>query len=145
MPKFVTVDQTVNEKLIAIVESRVEDYLSQIFEAQELTKEDNIYAFRFGTVQVFIQIKPYHFDNALVYMYSYLAENVPITLENAGELLRLNAIIPFGSFGITFDNTVIYAYSMPGVQLDFEEFRTALQTVATIADNYDEKVLAMVS
>jgi hypothetical protein len=33
---------------------------------------------------------------------------------------------------------VVYSYSLAGANLDFNEFMAAVQTVATVADSYDE-------
>jgi hypothetical protein len=67
-----------------------------------------------------------------------LAEDINIDGKTAEELLRLNASMHFGSFGLTFDRAVIYSYSLAGANLDFNEFMAAVQTVATVADSYDE-------
>jgi hypothetical protein len=73
-------------------------------------------------------------------VFSYVCEDVQFTKESAEELLRLNATTSFGSFGLTFDGDVIYSYSLAGANMDFNEFAAAIQTVATIADSYDEKI-----
>ena len=143
MPKFPTLSNEVNEKLLQVVEQRVSEYLKEYFDSAEITVQDDITSFSYGTVNVFIQVKPWHFDDALVYVYSYLADGVKLDFDRAQTLLRMNATVPFGSFGVIFDNTVIFSYSLPGKNLDSEEFLAAVQTVATIADTYDEMVLEM--
>ena len=143
MPKFPTLSNELNEKLIHVVEERVSEYLNEYFDSAEITKQDGITSFSYGTVNVFIQVKPWHYDDALVYVYSYLADNVNLDFDRAQTLLRMNATVPFGSFGVIFDNTVVFSYSLPGKNLDSEEFLAAVQTVATIADSYDEMIFEM--
>ena len=143
MPKFKILSNETNEKLLTVVRKRVEEYLEQMFEPLELVKQDDIYSFSFGTVEISISVKPWHFDDAIVYVYSYLADYVHLSPELSEELLRLNATVPFGSFGITFDKSILYSYSMPGTHLDYDEFLAAVQTVATIADSYDEKIMEL--
>jgi hypothetical protein len=143
MPKFQLLKDGVNEQLLKVVNSRVDEFLKRVFEAHELVHQDNIYSFDFGTVQISVQVKPWHQDDVLVYIYSYLAQSVELNMHLAEELLRLNATVPFGSFGITFDKSVIYSYCLPGTHLEENDFYAALQTVASVADNYDEKVLEL--
>jgi uncharacterized protein YjfI (DUF2170 family) len=143
MPKFNILKNGVNEALLQTTHEKVAGYLKQIFEEHELVKVDELYSFTFGTVHIEIKVIPWHTADVLVNVFSYVAENVQLTREFAEELLRLNATTPFGSFGLTFDNSVIFSYSMAGAYLDFQEFLSAIQTVATIADNYDEKCKEM--
>ena len=140
MPKFNIIKEGINEELLRSTDAKVSTYLSQIFYEHEFAKSDAIYSFAFGTVNVEIRVVPWHSEDVLVQVFSYLAEDVHMTQEIAEELLRLNANSPFGSFGLTFDGAVKYSYSLAGANLDFNEFLAAVQTVASIADDYDEKV-----
>ncbi|TAE18048.1 MAG: hypothetical protein EAZ95_05240, partial [Bacteroidetes bacterium] len=83
----------------------------------------------------------------LVKVYSYLGEGIDNLGRNeqellllATELLRLNANIPFGSFGITFEGQPIFSHSLAGANIDMNEFQAAVQIVAKTADDYDEYV-----
>ncbi len=59
------------------------------------------------------------------------------------KLMMLNADLNFGSFGLTEDNTIIYKYNiLGGEHVDSEEFFNALLMVATIADEYDNKIIS---
>lgn len=140
MPKFQVLKDGINESLIADVTLKVGTYLANFFEEHEYTQVDNIYSFGFGSVNVEIRVVGWHSEDVLVQVFSYVAEEVTITQDLTDELLRLNATTPFGSFGLTFDNSVIYSYSLAGKNLDENEFLAAVQTVATIADEYDEKI-----
>lgn len=143
MPKFNILKNGVNEALLQTTHEKVAAYLQQIFEEYELVKVNGLYSFTFGSVQIEVKVIPWHSEDVLVSIFSYVAENVQLTKEFAEELLRLNATTPFGSFGLTFDNSVIFSYSMGGSHLNFQEFLSAIQTVATIADSYDEKCKEM--
>jgi len=138
MPKFKVIREGINEALIASTQAKVEKYIDELFHDYEVAKADNVYSFAFGTVNVNIRIIGWHEDDVLVEVYSYLADDIELSLETASELLSLNASMHFGSFGITFDKSVIYTYSLAGANLDFNEFMAAVQTVATVADSYDE-------
>jgi Putative bacterial sensory transduction regulator len=138
MPKFKVIKEGINEGLIASTQAKVEKYIQELFHDYEVAKVENTYSFAFGTVNVNIRIIGWHTEDVLVEVYSYLAENVAVDGKTAEELLRLNASMHFGSFGLTFDRAVIYTYSLAGANLDFNEFMAAVQTVATVADSYDE-------
>jgi len=138
MPKFKVIKEGINESLIASTQTKVEKYIQELFHDYEVAKVENTYSFAFGTVNVNIRIIGWHTEDVLVEVYSYLAENTAVDAKTAEELLRLNASMHFGSFGITFDRAVIYTYSLAGANLDFNEFMAAVQTVATVADSYDE-------
>lgn len=143
MPKFAILKNGVNESLIKSTQDKVSGYLSRLFEPHELVTVEGISAFTFGTVQIEVQVVPWHSEDVLVKVFSYVCQDVKLTHELAEELLRLNATTSFGSFGITFDSDVIFSYSLAGANLDFNEFAAAIQTVATIADDYDEKLKAL--
>ena len=138
MPKFKVIKEGINESLIASTQAKVEKYIQELFHDYEVAKVENTYSFAFGTVNVNIRLIGWHTEDVLVEVYSYLAENVAVDGKTAEELLRLNASMHFGSFGLTFDRAVIYTYSLAGANLDFNEFMAAVQTVATVADSYDE-------
>ncbi|MES2730423.1 MAG: YbjN domain-containing protein [Bacteroidota bacterium] len=140
MPRFNIIKEGVNQELLRSTDERVEKYLNQIFYEHEFAKTDGIYSFSFGSINVEIRVVPWHSADVLVQVFSYLAEEVNLTLEVAEELLRLNSNSPFGGFGFTFDGAVKYSYSLAGANLDFNEFLAAVQTVASIADDYDEKI-----
>lgn len=140
MPKFALLKDGVNETLIKATQTKIASYLSRLFDEQELVIVDGLYAFTFGTVQIEVQVIPWHSEDVLVKVFSYLAQDVTLTKEMSEELLRLNSTLSFGSFGITFDNSVVFFYSLAGANIDFNEFSAAIQTVATIADEYDEKI-----
>jgi hypothetical protein len=98
-----------------------------------------MYSFSFGTVTVNILVRPWHSEDVLVDVFSYLADNVDLSKSQLDELLRMNATIPFGSFGLSMENSVKFSYTLAGKNLDMNEFSAAVQNIAAIADQYDEQ------
>ena len=143
MPKFKFLKQGVNKDLMEKTKQKVEKYLSKILEKDELITLNDIYSFKFGTVMVQITILPFHSEDVLVEVFSYLAEKIKYTPELGEKLLRMNATLHFGAFGITYDDSVVFTYSLAGSNLDFNEFLAAVQSVATIADSHDELIKEM--
>ncbi len=140
MPKFKFLKEGVNANLMKKTKATVEKYLAKLLNKDELITLNDIYSFKFGTVMVQIRVVPYHAEDVLVEVFSYLAEHVKYSPDLGEKLLRLNATMHFGGFGLTFDNSIIYTYSLAGANLDFNEMLAAVQTVATISDSYDELV-----
>jgi hypothetical protein len=140
MPKFKVIKEGVNEELLQKTSAKVDGYVKELFHDYEVTKLEDTYSFLFGTISVNVRVIGWHSEDVLVEVYSYLAEEVALTSELAEELLHLNATTHFGSFGVTFDKAIVFSYSLAGANLDFNEFMAAVQTVATVADSYDEAV-----
>lgn len=138
MPKFKTLKEGVNEKLLKEVTSKVENYLKEILDEDELTVVDGIYSFPVADSDVSITVVPWHTEDVLVEVFSYIKELDSLDKEFMEILLRLNSNQSFGSFGITFDNTVVFSYSLAGANLDNNELHAAVATVATVAGEYEE-------
>ncbi len=141
MPKFKILKNGVNEALLTSTQQNVEKYMNELFHEYEIVKIDDFYTFTFGTITVTVQVLPWHSEDVLVKVYSYLGdEEAEISQEMKDELLRLNANIPFGGFGVTFEGQPIFSYSLAGANLDMNEFQAAVQMVAKTADEYDELI-----
>ncbi len=141
MPKFNVLKSGVNESLLASVQQQVEKYMTELFHDYEIVKIDDFFTFTFGSITVTVQVLPWHSQDVLVKVYSYLGdEEAQLTQEMKDELLRMNANIPFGGFGLTFEGQPVFSYSLAGANLDLNEFQAAVQMVAKTADEYDESV-----
>jgi heat shock protein HspQ len=143
MAKFKKMKDEANEALLKQTREKVEGYLKNVLDGDPLTQVEDVYSFEFGTAIVTVRVAPWHAEDALVEVYSYVAEDVELTPELMENLLRLNAREPFGAFGVGYDNAVVYSYSLAAANLDENEFVAAVQTVATVAYAYDEKVADM--
>ena len=141
MPKFKILKSGTNDALVAATKQKVETYMKDLFHDHEVVKIDDFYTFTFGSITVTVQVLPWHSEDVLIKVYSYLGkDDVELAPELTAELLRLNATIPFGSFGITFEGQAIFSYSLAGANVDANEFQAAVQMVAKTADDYDEYV-----
>lgn len=141
MPKFNILKNGVNEGLIAATQKKVEQYMNELFHDYEIVKIDDFYTFTFGSVSVTVQVLPWHSEDVLVKVYSYLGdEDSSLSQEMKDELLRMNANISFGGFGVTFEDQPIFSYSLAGANLDMNEFQAAVQMVAKTADEFDELI-----
>lgn len=139
MPKFKILHTGENQALVNETYSKIDQYVKDLFHEDEVIKIDDMYSFSFGTVTVNMLVRPWHSEDVLVDVFSYLAEDVDLSKAQLDELLRMNATIPFGSFGLSMENSVKFSYTLAGKNLDMNEFSAAVQNIAAIADQYDEQ------
>ncbi len=137
MHKFPLLKDGVNGPLLEEVRGKVNVWLRELFEDDDLVRVDDLVSFTFGSATIQVTVLPWHSEDVLVKVFSYLAENVDRE-KAAADFLRLNADLPLGSFSLVFDNTVMLSCSLPGAHLDRSELLGALQTVAAYADQYDD-------
>jgi hypothetical protein len=139
MPKFKILNTGENQALVNETYAKIDGYINELFHEDEVIKIDDLYSFSFGTVTVNIIVRPWHEDDVLVDVFSYLADDVELDKGQLDELLRLNSTIPFGSFGLSMENSVKFSYTLAGKNMDLNEFSAAVQNIAAIADQYDEQ------
>ncbi len=128
----------VNEDLLKEVREKVKTYLKEVVD--DFVEVDGILSFTYGSVTVNVEVVPWHRDDVLVKVFSYLAENAQLSDDLMRTLLEMNARFPLGAFAVSMGDSVMYRYSIAGANLDLNEFVAAVYTVATVADSYDEFV-----
>lgn len=129
----------VNESIMQEAFEKTKGWLVELLGEDKVIHIDNMLSFDFGTVSVQVQVLPWHTEDALVKVFSYVSENdAQIKEDLAMMLLKLNAQIPLGNFGITFDHSVVFSHSLPAKDMDKGELSAAIQSVAVYADQYDE-------
>ncbi len=128
----------VNESLLREVRERVKGYLKSI--VGDFVEVDGVLSFNYGSITVNVEVIPWHEEDVLVNVFSYLTDNVSLTDGLARTLLELNARFPLGAFALGAEDSVLYRYALAGANLDLNELAAAVYTVATVADSYDEFV-----
>lgn len=133
--------ETNNEVLLSTIQ-KVENFLKEKYPGY-IKFDDNRYTITRGSTAVMILIRPYTEGDTIVEFVSNLVFGANISPELMNFLLRKNAELHFGAFGLLFDGTIVFTYSIAGKNLDENEFVTALNSVAIIADYYDNEIIAM--
>jgi len=139
MPKFNILKDGENTAVLASTQATVDRYMNEMFDADEIIKIDDLYSFSFGSISVNVDVKPWHSEDVMVEVFAYLSDEMELTAEDMENLMRLNATISFGSFGLSLENSLKFSYSLAGKNLDMNEFSAAIQNVAAVADHYDEQ------
>ena len=96
-----------------------------------------------GSSQVMIIVRLFVKNETSVECVSNVVTGAKITTDLMKFLLRKNAELHFGSFGILFDGTITFSHSITGTNLDDNELITTLNSVAFIADYYDDVIVEM--
>lgn len=127
------IDQ-VNDKVRGYLKERFTDKFQEI-EGRFLVPE--------GSAMIQVIVRPWKDDDVMVECLSYVVEDAQVNPELMRFLLRRNATIHFGAFGLLYDDTVIFSHSIAGANMNLNEFEASLRTVALIANHYDDEIIGM--
>jgi len=97
----------------------------------------------FGSTQVMVVVREFTDDDVVIECIANVVTGATISPELMRFLLRKNAEIHFGAFGLLFDDTIVFSHALNGVNMDSNELLTALHAVSVIADHYDDEIVAM--
>jgi len=130
------------DSIIDATRARIASILKERF-PQSIDFEDGSYALSHGSSSVGIVVRGYTETDTMVEIMAQVVTGASIKPELLTYLLRKNAELHFGAFGLLFDDTIIFTYSLPGANLDASELEAAVTTVAVIADHYDDEIVKM--
>ena len=130
------------QELIDATRERVRTYLQEIYPDYVEFEEGN-FTVQEGSATLSITIRPWHEGDSAVEFTSQLATGGKVTPEVMRWLLQKNVDLHFGALGLLFDDTIVYSHTLPGCDLSKKEFEATIRTVATIADHYDDEIIAM--
>jgi hypothetical protein len=77
----------------------------------------------------------------MVVIMSYCVQDVELDEELMAGLLDLNHRMPCGHFSVV-GNDIFFAHSLFGRSLDPRDLLRAITAVATVADDYDDRIVA---
>lgn len=110
---------------------------------QTVDFSDGSYALSYGSSSVGVVVRRYTETDTMVEIMAQVVSGAEITPELLKWLLRKNAELHFGSFGLLFDDTIIFTYTLPGSVVTSAALEAAIGSVAVIADHYDDEVIKM--
>lgn len=122
---------------------KVEQILNQHFK-NYISFGNGSYTISRGSTQVMIVIRPYTKDEAAIEFIANVVYGAKINEELMRYLLLQNNELHFGAFGLLFDETITFSHTISGSIITHEEFKTVLNSVASIADFYDDIIVNMV-
>lgn len=121
--------------------TKVKEYLGELFDEPYHDPENDHFYVRYGTTVLEIAVEAYGSEEAVVSIMSYCVQDVELDEELMLGLLELNHQLPCGSFSVV-GNDIFFAYSLFGRSLEPRDLLRAITSVATVADDYDDRIVA---
>src|SRR4029079_18889580 len=84
---------------------------------------------------------PYGTEESIVIIMSYCVQDVDLDEELMAGLLELTRHMPCGHSSVV-GNDIFFAHSLFGRSLDARDLLRAITAVATVADDYDDRIVA---
>ncbi|MGZ5433572.1 MAG: T3SS (YopN, CesT) and YbjN peptide-binding chaperone 1 [Thermoanaerobaculia bacterium] len=120
---------------------QVKTYLDELVEEHFDDADHCDFYLKYGSTVLEISIDPYEEDDAVIEILAFCVQGVDQTFELMTELLKLNAEVPLGAFSMC-DHDIFFSHAFLGRRLRPEQLIASLDTVASISDLYDEKLVA---
>jgi hypothetical protein len=120
---------------------QIKTYLDELVEEHSDDAAHCDFYLKYGSTVLEISIEPYEEDDAVVQVLAFCVQGVEPSFELMQELLLLNSEVPLGAFSMV-DNDIFYSHSFLGRRLPPEQLIASLDSVASISDLYDEKLVA---
>ena len=130
------------DTLITETQHAVRDVLAARF-ADHIDFGDGTFAIPHGSSSVSIVVRPYTETDPIVELTAQVVSEATVSSELMHWLLRKNAELHFGGFGLLFDDTIVFSYAISGARLDANALEAAITSVAVIADHYDDEIVKM--
>ncbi len=136
------IGKTAADKVVQSKIQDVEEILNRRF-PDYINFDNGAFAITRGSSQVLIVVRPFIKGETAVEFTSNVVVGAKIDENLMKFLLRKNAELHFGAFGLLFDDTITFAYSIAASNLDENEFVNALNSVAYISDYYDDEIVTI--
>lgn len=130
------------EEFLQITRQKVESVLSAHY-PDHVSFGEGTYSIDAGSSRVMIIVRPFTNNDTCIECMATLVSGAHISEELLRFLLRKNAELHFGAFSLLFDDTISFAHSIAGINADENEIITSIQSVALIADHYDDEIIEM--
>ena len=134
-------DKTFHTPCQGEVYVQVKSFLDELVDEHFDDAEHCDFYLKYGSTVVEISIDPYNDDDAMVEVLAFCVQGVDPSPVLMRELLELNSEIPLGAFSLV-GNDVFYSHSFLGRGMQPDQLIASLENVATVSDDYDEKIVA---
>ena len=119
----------------------VERYLGELFEDPFLDPDNGHFYVAYGSTVLELSVEPYGPEETIVLVTAYCAQGVEPEEDLLLGLLELNHELPVGGFSLVGQD-VFYSHALFGKTLDRKNLLGAIAAVATISDDYDDRIVA---
>jgi hypothetical protein len=121
--------------------NKLREYLGELFEEPYHDPDSDHFYVRYGSTVLEISVEPYGPEETMVVIMSYCVQDVELDEELMAGLLELNHEIACGHFSLV-GNDIFFAHSVFGSNLDPRDLLRAITAVATVSDDYDDRIVA---
>ncbi|HEV3458135.1 MAG TPA: YbjN domain-containing protein [Thermoanaerobaculia bacterium] len=121
--------------------NRLKENLEELFDEPYHDPDNDHFYVRYGTTVLEISVQPYGSEEAIVVIMSYCVQEVELAEDLLLGLLELNHQLPLGSFSLV-GNDIFFSHSLFGKSLEPRDLLRAITAVATVADDYDDRIVA---
>lgn len=119
---------------------RLKEYLGELFDEPYHDPENDHFYVRYGTTVLEISLEPHDAEETIVIIMAYCVQDVELEEELLAGLLELNHQMTCGHFSVV-GNDIFFAHSLFGRSLDPRDLLRAITAVATVADDYDDRIV----
>jgi hypothetical protein len=120
---------------------QVKAYLDELVDEHFDDADHCDFYLKYGSTVLEVSIDPHEDDDAVIEILAFCVQGAEPTFELTRELLALNAEVPLGAFSMV-GSDIFYSHSFLGRRLRPEQLIASLETVASISDLYDERLVA---
>ena len=129
------------EDMLLATRTKIADVLKTRF-PDHIDFGDGTFAIPHGSSSVSIVVRSYTETDTIVELTAQVASDARVDTDLMHWLLRKNAELHMGGFGLLFDDSIVFTYSIPGGTFDANSLEAAITSVAVIADHYDDEIVA---
>lgn len=119
----------------------IREYVDELIDEPYLDEETGHFYGRFGSTVLEISVDPYGPEEIVVKVMAYCVQGVRVDESLLEGLLQLNHTLPMGSFSLV-GTDVFFSHSLFGRSLEPRNFLNSIAAVATVADDYDDRIVA---
>jgi len=116
-------------------------YLAELFEDPYHDAENGHFYVGYGSTVLELFVEPYGPEETIVLVTAYCAQGIEPEEDLLLGLLELNHELPVGAFSLV-GRDVFYSHALFGKTLDRKNLLGAIAAVATISDDYDDRIVA---
>lgn len=121
---------------------KIKPWMQELFPGQlKIYSDMPVFEVSFGSTFAFVQVSPWH-DDVTITSRAYVASGATMTPELQLFLLRENDTLRFGAFGVDESGDIIFQHAIIGSTCDKKELHESVVNVVTIADRYDDQIVA---
>jgi hypothetical protein len=120
---------------------QVKSYLDELVDEHFDDADHCDFYLKYGSTVLEISIDAYEEDDAVVEILAFCVQGVEPTFELMQELLLLNVEVPLGAFSMVGQD-IFYSHSFLGRRLRPEQLIASLDSVASVSDLYDERLVS---